>query len=72
MRTESESSDTEIDPQFKPIISLPEVEVTTNEENESELLKIRAKLYRFDSVSDPPEWKVSDFHDKNFNFLDKM
>lgn len=56
-RKQSESSDTEYDPQFKPIISLPEVEITTNEENESELLKIRAKLYRFDSVSDPPEWK---------------
>ncbi|KAJ8910506.1 hypothetical protein NQ315_012353 [Exocentrus adspersus] len=56
-RKQSESSDVEYDPQFKPIISLPEVEVVTNEENEGELLKIRAKLYRFDSVSDPPEWK---------------
>lgn len=55
----SESSDTEYDPQFKPVITLPEVEVITNEENETELLKIRAKLYRFDSTSDPPEWKVS-------------
>ncbi|KAG5896671.1 hypothetical protein JTB14_021312 [Gonioctena quinquepunctata] len=56
-RKQSESSDTESDPQFKPIITLPEVEVSTNEENERELLKIRAKLYRFDSSSEPPEWK---------------
>ncbi|XP_072382293.1 ran-specific GTPase-activating protein-like [Diabrotica undecimpunctata] len=57
-RKESESSDTEYDPQFKPIISLPEVEISTNEENESEILKIRAKLYRYDS-SEPSsaEWK---------------
>ncbi|KAJ8971395.1 hypothetical protein NQ314_000728 [Rhamnusium bicolor] len=58
-RNQSESSDTEYDPQFKPIITLPEVEITTNEENESELLKIRAKLYRFDSISEPAEWKAS-------------
>ncbi|XP_018563119.1 ran-specific GTPase-activating protein [Anoplophora glabripennis] len=56
-RKQSESSDTEYDPQFKPIITLPEIEIITNEENESELLKIRAKLYRFDSVIEPPEWK---------------
>ncbi|CAH1118368.1 unnamed protein product [Phaedon cochleariae] len=56
-RRQSEGSDTEFDPQFKPIITLPEVEVTTNEENETVLLNIRAKLYRFDSVSEPPEWK---------------
>nr|CAH7743049.1 unnamed protein product [Callosobruchus chinensis] len=56
-RKQSECSDTEFDPQFKPIITLPEVEVSTNEEDETVLLKIRAKLYRFDSASDPPEWK---------------
>ncbi|CAH1956748.1 unnamed protein product [Acanthoscelides obtectus] len=56
-RKQSECSDSEFDPQFKPIISLPEVEVITNEENETVLLKIRAKLYRFDSANDPPEWK---------------
>lgn len=60
-RSLSESSDTEYDPQFKPIITLPEVEVSTNEENEIELLKIRAKLYRFDSASEPTEWKASLF-----------
>jgi len=54
---QSESSDTDHDPHFSPIISLPEVQVPTHEENEEEFLKIRAKLYRFDGKSDPPEWK---------------
>jgi len=53
----SESSDTEHDPQFSPIISLPEVQISTNEENEEEFMKLRAKLYRFDGKSEPPEWK---------------
>ncbi|CAG9861552.1 unnamed protein product [Phyllotreta striolata] len=54
---QSESSDTECDLQFKPIISLPEIQVSTNEENETELLKIRAKLYRYDTTGEEPEWK---------------
>lgn len=54
----SESSDTEHDIHFSPIISLPEVQISTNEENEEEFLKTRAKLYRFDGNNDPPEWKV--------------
>lgn len=54
---QSESSDTEHDPHFSPIISLPEVQISTNEENEVEFFKMRAKLYRFDSKVDPPEWK---------------
>lgn len=53
----SESSDTEHDIHFPPIISLPEVQISTNEENEEEFLKTRAKLYRFDGKNDPPEWK---------------
>ncbi|XP_045466300.1 ran-specific GTPase-activating protein-like [Harmonia axyridis] len=53
----SESSDSEYDPQYKPIISLPEVVVSTNEEDEVELLKVRAKLYRWDAHGDPAEWK---------------
>ncbi|XP_076254715.1 ran-specific GTPase-activating protein-like [Rhynchophorus ferrugineus] len=55
----SESSDTEHehDPQFVPIIILPEIHISANEENENEFLKIRAKLYRFDNKTDPPEWK---------------
>lgn len=31
--------------------------VSTNEENEEEFLKLRAKLYRFDSKAEPAEWK---------------
>ncbi|XP_026472901.1 ran-specific GTPase-activating protein-like [Ctenocephalides felis] len=38
---------------FEPIVSLPEVTVSTNEENEEELVKLRAKLFRFVSH----EWK---------------
>ncbi|KAK4878310.1 hypothetical protein RN001_010816 [Aquatica leii] len=50
-------SDSEIDPHFEPIISLPEVKVVVDE-NEELLWKVRAKLYRFDSLSvDGPEWK---------------
>lgn len=45
------------DPYFPPIVSLPEVEVPTGEDEENELFKMRAKLFRFDSAADPPEWK---------------
>ncbi|KRT81123.1 hypothetical protein AMK59_5403 [Oryctes borbonicus] len=57
-RTVSESSETEFDPHFSPIISLPEITLVTNEEEEEVMLKLRAKLYRFDTKSDvTPEWK---------------
>ncbi|XP_056138737.1 ran-specific GTPase-activating protein [Lampris incognitus] len=49
--------DTNHDPHFEPIVSLPEQEVKTLEEDEEELFKMRAKLYRFASENDPPEWK---------------
>ncbi|XP_049618898.1 ran-specific GTPase-activating protein isoform X1 [Syngnathus scovelli] len=49
--------DTNHDPQFEPIVNLPEQEVKTLEEDEEELFKMRAKLYRFASEIDPPEWK---------------
>uniref|UniRef100_UPI0037E8669B ran-specific GTPase-activating protein n=1 Tax=Semicossyphus pulcher TaxID=241346 RepID=UPI0037E8669B len=45
------------DPHFDPIVSLPEQDVKTLEEDEEELFKMRAKLYRFASENDPPEWK---------------
>ncbi|XP_006890572.1 PREDICTED: ran-specific GTPase-activating protein [Elephantulus edwardii] len=45
------------DPQFEPIVSLPEQEIKTLEEDEEELFKMRAKLYRFASENDLPEWK---------------
>lgn len=54
-RSLSENSDT--DAQFTPLITLPEVQVPTHEENEEVILKLRAKLYRFDCKDDPPEWK---------------
>ncbi|XP_077571050.1 ran-specific GTPase-activating protein-like isoform X1 [Stigmatopora nigra] len=49
--------DSNHDPQFEPIVNLPEQEVKTLEEDEEELFKMRAKLYRFASEIDPPEWK---------------
>ncbi|XP_056388693.1 ran-specific GTPase-activating protein isoform X2 [Hyla sarda] len=45
------------DPHFDPIVSLPEQEIKTLEEDEEELFKMRAKLFRFASENDPPEWK---------------
>lgn len=49
--------DTNHDPHFEPIVTLPEQDVKTLEEDEEELFKMRAKLYRFASENDPPEWK---------------
>nr|XP_055054609.1 ran-specific GTPase-activating protein isoform X1 [Misgurnus anguillicaudatus] len=51
------AEDANHDPQFEPIVSLPEQDVKTLEEDEEELFKMRAKLYRFASENDPPEWK---------------
>ncbi|XP_018413120.1 PREDICTED: ran-specific GTPase-activating protein [Nanorana parkeri] len=45
------------DPHFEPIVSLPEQEIRTLEEDEAEVFKMRAKLFRFASENDPPEWK---------------
>ncbi|XP_014676215.1 PREDICTED: ran-specific GTPase-activating protein-like [Priapulus caudatus] len=42
---------------FEPILQLPPVETKTLEEDEEEFFKMRARLYRFDSSMDPPEWK---------------
>lgn len=51
------SASSEHDPHFEPIITLPEVVVPTMEEEEEELLKLRAKLFRYDTNENPPEWK---------------
>uniref|UniRef100_A0A3Q0SR60 RAN binding protein 1 n=1 Tax=Amphilophus citrinellus TaxID=61819 RepID=A0A3Q0SR60_AMPCI len=51
------AEDSNHDPHFEPIVSLPEQDVKTLEEDEEELFKMRAKLYRFASENDPPEWK---------------
>ncbi|XP_065197476.1 ran-specific GTPase-activating protein-like isoform X2 [Sycon ciliatum] len=42
---------------FTPVVRLPEVEVKTLEEDEEELFKIRARLFRYAVECDPPEWK---------------
>lgn len=55
--TTDNAEDSNHDPQFEPIVSLPEQDVKTLEEDEEELFKMRAKLYRFASENDPPEWK---------------
>uniref|UniRef100_T1E4J6 Ran-specific GTPase-activating protein n=1 Tax=Crotalus horridus TaxID=35024 RepID=T1E4J6_CROHD len=51
------ADDSNHDPQFEPIVSLPEQEIRTLEEDEEELFKMRAKLFRFASENDLPEWK---------------
>jgi hypothetical protein len=58
----------EHDPHYEPIVSLPLVELHTNEEEEEELVKIRARLYRYDTSDH--EWKVSLEIAKKF-FYDK-
>ncbi|KAM6930631.1 ran-specific GTPase-activating protein [Xenentodon cancila] len=55
--TSDSVDDSNHDPHFEPIVSLPEQDVKTLEEDEEELFKMRAKLYRFASENDPPEWK---------------
>ena len=55
--TEDGALDASIDPYYPPIVSLPEVDVPTGEDNEKEIFKIRSKLFRFDSSVSPPEWK---------------
>lgn len=42
---------------FEPVVQLNPVEVKTLEEDEDILLQVRAKLFRFDSEAEPPEWK---------------
>ncbi|XP_013184111.1 ran-specific GTPase-activating protein [Amyelois transitella] len=56
--SESEVGDVESpehDPHYEPIVSLPLVDIVTNEEDEEELVKIRARLYRYDTGDH--EWK---------------
>ncbi|XP_042193602.1 ran-specific GTPase-activating protein [Callorhinchus milii] len=51
------AEDSNHDPHFEPIVCLPEQEVKTLEEDEEELFRMRAKLFRYASENDPPEWK---------------
>lgn len=43
---------------FKPVVTLPIVQIKTYEEEEEPLLKLRAKLYRYGFDAEEPEWKV--------------
>lgn len=58
------TADTREDPEeesphihFEPIVQLPLIKAVNYEEGEDELFQMRAKLFRFDKVRDPPEWK---------------
>ncbi|XP_033828847.1 ran-specific GTPase-activating protein [Periophthalmus magnuspinnatus] len=51
------AEETNHDPHYDPIVSLPEQDIKTLEEDEEEVFKMRAKLYRFASENEPPEWK---------------
>ncbi|XP_076817242.1 ran-specific GTPase-activating protein-like [Clavelina lepadiformis] len=52
--TEEEQSH---DPQFKPLVQLPEQIIPELETDEEVLFKMRAKLFRWAVEADPPEWK---------------
>ncbi|XP_046415356.1 ran-specific GTPase-activating protein [Neodiprion pinetum] len=54
---DNEEENVENDVHFEPIISLPIIEVSNNEEDEVELIKLRAKLYRYDSSDGLSKWK---------------
>ncbi|XP_023239779.1 ran-specific GTPase-activating protein-like [Centruroides sculpturatus] len=45
------------DVHFEPVMKLPLVETKTMEEDEEELVKLRAKLFRYDTKDTPAEWK---------------
>jgi Ran-binding protein 1 len=57
MSEEKDEVVTNPDPHFEPIIHLPAVQTKTLEEDEQEMLKLRAKLFRYDSTGEPREWK---------------
>ncbi|KAL0267090.1 UNVERIFIED_CONTAM: hypothetical protein PYX00_009451 [Menopon gallinae] len=65
-----ENDEQENDPHFEPIISLPETEIPTLEEDEIVMVNLRARVYRYDSQENPPEWKergtgnIKILHDK--------
>ncbi|XP_066583299.1 ran-specific GTPase-activating protein-like [Prorops nasuta] len=51
----SDEENNEVEVHYEPL--LPLIEVSNNEEEEVEMIKLRAKLYRYDSTSEPAEWK---------------
>lgn len=63
---DNDDANNENDLNFEPVITiiddfnqatLPLIDVSNNEEDETEMIKLRAKLYRYDCTSKPPEWK---------------
>ncbi|XP_066959353.1 ran-specific GTPase-activating protein-like [Macrobrachium rosenbergii] len=50
-------ADGDHDPYFEPVVSLPEIQVKTNEEEEDEMVKLRCKLFRYNTLETPAEWK---------------
>ncbi|XP_044520957.1 ran-specific GTPase-activating protein-like [Gracilinanus agilis] len=55
--TSESMDDISQDSRFGSFLSLPDREIKTLEEDEEELLKMRAKLFRFASEDELPEWK---------------
>ncbi|XP_038576160.1 ranBP2-like and GRIP domain-containing protein 3 isoform X1 [Micropterus salmoides] len=53
--SDEEDATNNVDIHFEPIVSLPEVETKSGEEDEEILFKERAKLFRWDR--DPGQWK---------------
>ncbi|XP_045171684.1 ran-specific GTPase-activating protein-like [Mercenaria mercenaria] len=45
------------DVHFEPVVQLTAVDVVTMEEEEEELIQMRAKLFRFDHSDEPAQWK---------------
>jgi Ran-binding protein 1 len=45
------------DPHFEPIVNLLPVNTKTLEEDEEDMVKLRAKLFRYDTSAEPREWK---------------
>lgn len=57
MSDEKEEAPDSPDVHFEPVVRLAPVDTVTHEEEEEDFLKIRAKLFRYDSSVEPPEWK---------------
>jgi len=57
MTDEKEEAPDSPDVHFEPVVRLAPVDVVTHEEEEEDFLKMRAKLFRYDSSAEPPEWK---------------
>ncbi|XP_076453262.1 ran-specific GTPase-activating protein-like [Babylonia areolata] len=57
MADDKEEAPESPDIHFEPVVQLNPVETKTLEEEENILLLLRAKLFRFDSEAEPPEWK---------------